>query len=253
MSADKKKPPEQGEKAAKTEKVEKPAEKVEEKIPVMAQKAYGDFLGAYKSVSESASKMVEQAASILETEIASGIKVANQAESKFPQVERYRAEKPDEVMQRFRRDAHEVVDIFIDVVGATLRSMPNPTEVAATMKEGTVVVKPVQPAAAPRPTATGKAKPGEEAEIQISFENSLTVPTEEFRLYSTDLISDSGVRIPADAILFTPETLKIGPRLTEQITIKVAVPEDAAAGTYSGLVLASNMPQLKSEIVVKVE
>ena len=64
-------------------------------------------------------------------------------ENKFPQVERFRTEPPDEIIQRFRRDAHEVIDIFIDVVGTTMKSMPNVPEMAAG-GAGNVVVKPVQ-------------------------------------------------------------------------------------------------------------
>ena len=81
-------------------------EKVEEKASAYAQRTYGDFLGAYKSFSDTTSKVIEQAASVLESEIASGIKIATQAENRIPQMEKFRSEKPDEVMQRFRRDAH---------------------------------------------------------------------------------------------------------------------------------------------------
>jgi hypothetical protein len=232
---------------------EKTAKKVEEKTSFTTQKVYGDFLGAYKSFSETSSKVVQQAASILESEIATGIKFANQTENKFPQIERFRTENPSEVIQRFRRDAHEVVDIFVDVVGATMQSMPNLENLAAT-KEGNVIVKPMQPAESQRPVLKSNRgiKIGEKAEIQMSIENVLTVPTK-FSLYTTDLINDDGDRLPSNQVKFTPETLTIAPRMTEQITITVAVPKTAKPGNYSGLVLASHMPQLRSEITVTVE
>lgn len=224
------------------------------KAAVMTQKTYGDFLGAYKSFSETTSKVVQQAASILESELASTIRIASQAENKFPQVEKYRAEKPDEVMQRFRRDAHEVVDIFIDVVGATLKSVPNLEDLTA-IREGNVTVKPVQVTSSQRSLimAPQPVKAGQSAEIQISFENSRDVETEEFKLYSTDLISNSGERLPSGLVRFTPLSLKIGPKMTEQVTVTIAVPQDTKPDTYSGLVLASNFAQLRSEIVIKVE
>ncbi len=239
-----------------TDNVEQPPkdQKTEEKVSATAQKAYGDFLGAYKGFSDTTSKVVQQAASILEAELSQSIKMAHQTENKFPQVERFRTEPPDEIIQRFRRDAHEVVDIFIDVVGVTLKSMPNMAEMA-TVREGTVVVKPVQVQMDLRSlVAAAKAvKAGEKAQIQISFENSLGVPTAEFNLYCTDLISNSGERLPSSSIEISPKTLKIGPRMTEQITITVDIPKKITAGTYSGLVIASNMPQLRSEIAVTVE
>ncbi len=218
-----------------------------------AQKAYGDFLGAYKSFSETTSKVVQQAATILESEIAAGVKIAQQAESKYPNMQQFRSEKPDEVMQRFRRDAHEVIDIFIDVVGATLRAAP--TSEANLLRVGNVTVKPVQVEQPQRPIimAPAAVKAGGVAEIQISFENNRNVETEEFKLFSTDLISNAGERLPSGLVKFTPQTLKIAPFQAQQATVTVAVPLETSPGTYSGLVLASNMNDMRSEIVVKVE
>ncbi len=229
-------------------------EKLGETAQNMAQKTYGDFLGAYKGFSDTTSKIVQQATSILEAEIAAGIKVANQAENRIPQMEKFRAEKPDEVMQRFRRDAHEVVDIFLDVVGATLKSVPNLNEVSI-LRTGNVTVKPTQTAAAQHPviTAPKPVKAGEKAEIEISFENNRSTETEEFKLFSTDLISNSGERLSSGLVKFEPQTMKINPYQTMQIKVAIEVPEETVPGTYSGLVLASNMSDLRSEIVIKVE
>jgi hypothetical protein len=220
----------------------------------MAQKTYGDFLGAYKSFSETTSKVVQQAASILESEIAAGVKIAQQTENKFPQVDKFRSEPPNEVIQRFRRDAHEVVDIFIDVVGATLKSAPNMNDVNF-LRVGNVTVKPTQVAQVQHPVimAPTPVKAGGNAEIQISFENNRNTETEEFKLYSTDLISNNGERLPSGLVKFAPQTMKIAPFQTQQATVTVAVPEETSPGTYSGLVLASNMTELRSEIVIKVE
>jgi hypothetical protein len=228
--------------------------KQDESAKEMAQKTYGDFLGAYKSFSETTSKVVQQAAMILESEIAAGVKIAQQTEGRIPQVEKFRSEKPDEVMQRFRRDAHEVIDIFIDVVGATLKTIPNMNDVNL-LRVGNVSVKPMQVEQAQRPVimAPTPVKAGGIAEIQISFENNRNTETEEFKLYSTDLISNSGERLPSGLVKFAPQTMKIAPFQTMQATVTVAVPEETSAGTYSGLVLASNMTDLRSEIVIKVE
>jgi hypothetical protein len=228
--------------------------KTKERVSETSQKAYGDFLGAYKNVSETTTKIVQQAASILESEVSNGIKIAHQTENQFPQIERFRTEAPDEIIQRFRRDAHEVVDIFVDVVGATLKSMPNLAEIT-TSREGAVVVKPVQVTADIRPmVAAAKAvKAGDKAEIEISFENNLGVPTAEFTLYCTDLINSQGERLLSSTVVITPKTLKIGPRMTDKISITIDIPKKITPGTYSGLVIASNMPQLRSEIVVTVE
>lgn len=211
-------------------------------------------MGAYKSFSETTSLVVQQAASILESEISAGVKIAQQTEGRFPEIEKFRSEKPDEVMQRFRRDAHEVVDIFIDVVGATLKSVPNMND-GNFLRVGNVTVKPVVVAQEQRPVIKSPTpvKAGGVAEIQISFENNRNIETEEFKLYSTDLISNNGERLPSGLIKFVPSAMKIAANQTMQATVTVAVPEETSPGTYSGLVLASNMTDLRSEIVIKVE
>lgn len=235
-------------------KTNQTSQKTEEMARDMAQRTYGDFLGAYKSFSETTSKVVQQAAGVLESEIAAGIRIAQQTENKFPQVDKFRSEPPNDVIQRFRRDAHEVVDIFIDMVGATFKSTPNLNDVNF-LRVGNVTVKPVQPTPAPRPVITSPAavKAGGTAEIQISFENNRETETEEFKLYSTDLISSAGERLPAGLVKFAPPTMKIAPFQTMQATVTVAIPEETAPGTYSGLVLASNVNELRSEIIIKVE
>lgn len=228
--------------------------KPEEVAKEVAQKTYSDFLGAYKSFTDTTSKVVEQAATILESEIAAGVKIAQQTESRFPQVEQFRAEPANEVIQRFRRDAHEVVDIFVDVVGATLKSVPNMAETNL-LRVGNVTVKPVQVEKEQRPviSAPTPVKAGGLAEIQISFENNRNTETDEFSLFSTDLISNKGERLPSGLVKFAPAALKIAPLTTVQATVTVSVPVETAPGTYSGLVLASGVTDLRSEIVIKVE
>jgi hypothetical protein len=220
----------------------------------VAQKTYGDFLGAYKSFSETTNNAVRQAASVLEVEIAQGVKIARQTENRFPQMDKFRSEKPDEVMQRFRRDAHEVIDIFIDVVGATLQSLPNMAD-PNVLRTESVSVKSVQVTQAQHPviTASAPVKAGGVAEIQVSFENNRNVESEEVTLYSTDLISNIGERLSSKQVKFVPAVFKIAPNQTLLATVTVAIPEKTVPGTYSGLVLASNMSELRSEIIVKVE
>jgi hypothetical protein len=228
--------------------------KPEEVAKEVTQKTYSDFLGVYKSFTDTTSKVVEQAATILESEIAAGVKIAQQTESRFPQVEQFRSEPANEIIQRFRRDAHEVVDIFVDVVGATLKSVPNMAETNL-LRVGNVTVKPVQVEKEQRPviSAPTPVKAGGIAEIQVSFENNRNTETEEFSLFSTDLISNKGERLPSGLVKFAPASLKIAALTTAQVTVTVSVPVETTPGTYSGLVLASNVTDLRSEIVIKVE
>jgi hypothetical protein len=216
------------------------------------QKPYGDFLGAYKSFSETSSNMVQHAAKVMESEIAAVIKVAKDVEQRSPIGEQLRSEKPDEIVQRFRRDAHEVLDIFVDVFSVSLTSINYVGNKVMVTSPGT---KTEPTAVGPRSliTAPHSVKAGGLAEFPISFENSADVPTDEFKLYSTDLISDSGGRISPSQIKFVPSTLRIPSHQTERVMVIIAVPKETLPGVYTGLVLAANMNQLRSEIILKVE
>jgi hypothetical protein len=230
------------------------SEKVEEKLTVAKQKDRVQLMMAAQDFSGTTSKIVQQAANILETEISAGIQAFRKTEKQVINSEKFRYERPDEVMQRFRRDAHEVVDIFIDIVGVSLQNMEKVTNTMV-IKAPTVMGKTEKAPVAKQPAITlPKAlKAGETSEIPISLENSSDVQTDEFRLYSTDLISDSGERISANALKFMPPTLKIEPHKSEKIVVMITVPSETRPGVYCGLVLAANMNQLRSEIVINVE
>jgi hypothetical protein len=231
-----------------------PSETTEEKLNVAKQKERLHLLMAAQDFSGTTSKIVSQAANILETEIAAGIEAFKKTEKKVLNSEKFRYEKPDEVMQRFRRDAHEVVDIFIDIVGVSLKNMEKVTNtvvIKTPLKKEKTEEAPV--VKQPSITVPKALKAGETSEIPISLENSSDVQTDEFKLYSTDLVNDSGDRISSEVLQFMPPTVKIAPHTTEKIMVMVTVPSDARPGVYCGLVLAANMNQLRSEIVINVE
>jgi hypothetical protein len=226
-------------------------DKIEDKAPV-EQKQYGDFLGMYKGISETTGNVVKHAAEVMESEIATVVKVARHLEQNSPIGEKLRSEKPDELVQRFRRDAHEVVDIWIDVFGVALKSMSE-TANTLVMKNAVYVKQPVTVGAPATVAPQQSVKAGELAQFPISFENSSDIQTEEFKLFSTELIGDSGDRISSGLIKFMPASLKLAPNQTEKVNVIIAVPKETKPGIYTGLVLAANMNQLRSEIMIKVE
>ena len=69
-----------------------------------------------------ATEFIRKAASILEKEMAAGIVAAHSLEKRLVDVDGIRNRSPDDLMQRFRRDAHEVVDLVIDVLAVGVRS-----------------------------------------------------------------------------------------------------------------------------------
>ncbi len=208
----------------------------------------------FSQVAKSTSRVVEQAASILEEEIAAGIVAARKVEDKFFDTKEIRGENKQALFSRFRTDAHEVVDIFMDLVS-----------VAA--KQGTRIAKKMITIAGP---LAGKKndensgemprleiplplKPGSSTEVPMILENSSEEVTDVFSVFSTELISNQGKRIASSNIKFSPQTIKIEPLQKKKVVVKVSVPKGAQKGTYTGLVQATNMDTLRAILILNVE
>lgn len=199
------------------------------------------------------SRIVQQAASTLEEEIALGVAAAKRVEMRFVDVEKLRGADPADVMQRFRRDAHEVVDILLDMVTLASNSLGALSERVVTVRPGG--------AAAPKKGADGAASlampqpiaPGGSLSVPMTLENAADSPTDTFRFHCSDLLSEHGARLAAAQIGFSPDELSIPARSSATVQITVTVPADAAPGTYSGLLLASQLEQVRAVLTVQVE
>jgi hypothetical protein len=214
-----------------------------------------DLYDAYKGFHETTVNVIQKAASILEEEVAAGIIAAKKIEEHFVDTGELRSERPEEVMHRFRRDAHEVVDIVIDIVNVAMKSTYRISQNLIKIRSGGGKGKSEQMASGQMPVITTPQpiKAGDSSEIPISLENNGDTPTDEFSLYSTELVSASGERISANQISFTPPSLTIDPHKTEKVIVTINVPEGAQAGSYSGLVSATNLNQLRSVIIVLID
>jgi hypothetical protein len=204
----------------------------------------------FKNFADTTSQVVKQAASILEEEIAAGIVAARQIENKLIDSEKLRSGKPDEVFQRFRRDAHEVVDIVMDIAGAA-------TINAARMAQRAIAIRGGErsaPETAPTPVlfVPQPVKPGETGEVSIVFENDGETMTEPFELRLTDLVNASGDRIPADAVNVDPKVISIAPHQNQRGLVRVMPPAGTPPGTYSGLIQSSRPDHLRAVLTVVV-
>jgi hypothetical protein len=204
----------------------------------------------FKTFADTTSQVVKQAASILEEEIAAGIVAARQIENKFIDSEKLRAGKPDEVLQRFRRDAHEVVDIVLDIVGAAAINATRMAQRAISIREGGRGAS--ETASTPVLTVPQSVKPGETGEVSIVIENDGETPAEPFELRPTDLVNASGDRIPAHAVHFDPKVISVAPHQSQRAVVRVTPPADAPPGTYSGLIQSSRRDQLRAVLTVLV-
>lgn len=204
----------------------------------------------------STSRIVSKAASILEEEIATGIRVTQDIEKKYVDVDQVRSRDAAGVMQRFRKDAHDVVDILIDLVNVASNAVTGLTERGVSIGIGDKPQKPEKKEAGsviPSLTFPSAVKPGEAVEIPMSLENESDQPTDTFYFHSSDLVNTTGERISADRISFVPERLKIEPRSAATVTVTVRVPEETPPGIYSGLLQATQLKQLRAVLSIQVD
>jgi hypothetical protein len=209
-----------------------------------------------------ASKLVEEAALILEEELAMGIDVARNVEQRLFGEELGAQQNPEAVVQRFRRDAHDIVDLAVDVIGRALSTVGSVAD--RTVRIGGDVTRGGDRAGG---SAAGRRAPvqavstlviphsiaaGETAEIAMQVENDASSATELFELNASDLVSDNGGRIPARNVKFEPAALQIPAHQTERIAVKLRVPEKVTPGTYSGLLQATKLQPVRAVLVVKI-
>jgi len=208
---------------------------------------------ALKTFAATTSRLVKQAASILEEEIAAGIGAARQVEAKLLDVPKLRSGKPEEVMQRFRRDAHELVDIMLDVLQGAASALGSLAERAVKIRTEATPGGQMEPGKTATVELQQPVKAGERVEIPLTLANDSDSPTPEFTFFATDFVSQGGERIPADCAVFTPASLVIPPRSAEKVLLTLAVPEKTAPGTYSGLIQANKLGQLRAVIILRIE
>jgi hypothetical protein len=78
----------------------------------------------FKDIGTASSRIVTQAAALLDEEIAAGIVAAKQVQQRFQKERRIDPRDFREALQRFQRDGHEVVDLIDHQLGE-LRSKEN--------------------------------------------------------------------------------------------------------------------------------
>ena len=210
-----------------------------------------------KGFAEAATDIVGRAASILEEEIAAGILAAKVMENRFINVNTVRTGKPEEVLLRFRRDVHEVLDIVIDLAIIATNAVGGLTRNVIKIRGETsnTADDAPSPSRAPLPalSPTSSARAGGTVEFFLSLENDSDAPTEEFAFHATDLVNPNGDRILAQQISCMPNSLVIAAHDRARLAISVVVPEGSATGVYAGLLQATNLAQLRAMLLVPVE
>lgn len=215
-------------------------------------------LGASRRAVEAAPAVVIKAVSILEEEVAMGLGAMKRIEQRFLDVDALRKDDPDAVMSRFRRDAHDAVDIILDVLTAAAQTVGqqagrfvNVTAGAApATRDGAGGASPG--AAVPALRIPGRVAAGASGSVTLALENPSTTGTADFALQASDLVSASGGRIPATSVHFDPAHLDVGPGKAGRVEVTVAVPDGTPAGIYDGILRATTLEGLRALLSVVV-
>ena len=197
-----------------------------------------------------AARVVHQAASILEEELARGILAAQEVEARFIDVSALRSEDPAHVMQRFRRDAHELVDILIDLVHVSVRTVGRAITVDAGSRgqlETRNGVREVVAIDLPGPVA-----PGQSTELSLTLTNSDAEDTPPFTFTTLGLLSPTGGEIRPENLSFSPRELVIEPNGEASLKVRLTVPNGLPDGRYSGLLQSTHLARLCATIGVDV-
>jgi hypothetical protein len=203
---------------------------------------------------KSTSRVVGQAAAILEEEIAAGVVAAKEVEDSIIPTDKIRNKSTEKLVQRFRQDSHEIVDIVMDFVSVAATKAEELTDTVVKIggnspkKSGNTA----KSAALPTLVVPKSVKPGETAEASMVLENEGPDSQMNLGFIGSDLISSTGGRIASRNLVFKPEKVSLAPKAKGTIDIRVNVPKATSAGSYSGLIRASGMKQLRAEIVLEV-
>lgn len=207
------------------------------------------------SITDEALRIVGQAATILEEEISAGIVAAKKVEERYVNVNELRSGEPEKVIQRFRKDAHEVLDILLDLVNLSFTAISGLSEQASTIRTASVSNDKNKTKSADEVTELVIAKnlkPGESGKVSMLVENSSDQATADITFKTAGMLNEKGDLLDAQNISIEPHSLQIAANDFEKISVLVSIPAGTVPGLYSGLIQASEV-QVRAILSVQVE
>jgi hypothetical protein len=213
-----------------------------------------------RSLTEAASDVVHRAAAILEEEIAAGIVAAKQVEERFLHHADLQGDAPSEVMSRLRKDAHEVVDVFIDflvliatnhsdLTGRMSRALP-PSSEKSPEKSNAGAKTSVGPDAKSE-RVRFSMESGNKRRATVKIQNR-SRKTQSYAFSCTDFIDESARRIPASCLSFEPNQITLAANASARVEVRCVVPVATPKSLYAGLILwgSDGQDQASGEIRV---
>lgn len=202
-----------------------------------------------------AQRVLNSAVNVLEEEIAAGILAAKKIEKKVIDIEDVR-NNPENLLNRIRKDTHEVVDLFLDAAIALSSQLKILSDNLAQQTENTK-----KPAASPekktRDTVTvlqhdEPLMPGETATLYMQVNDEDATQAVKVQLQKNDLTGPFKQKITANNVFIRPLSFTLKPGATKEIEIRIRIPANCKKGYYTGLFTDVQNPLVRAIISIEV-
>jgi hypothetical protein len=212
-------------------------------------------MGGISNMIDNTSKIVIKAANILEEEIAKGIIAAKQMEEKLTDVTKLRSDDKEALLMRFRKDAHDIIDLLLDFTSIAVKNVSNISSQWISVKtesSGPEVTRPQKNPNIPMIKVPKELKQGEYFEMPLKLENESTTETKSLHFENSAFSGNGDVHLPANTISFDPNPLMLQPGSSGTVILKITIPSIASEGSYSCLIQAKNLNDLSAMLILKI-
>jgi hypothetical protein len=211
----------------------------------------GDLIG-------SASNIVMKAAGILEVEIARGILAAKQVEEKYSNIPKIRNgeitsnRQFDDLFVRFRKDAHDILDLVVDFAAIAAQGANRVTSQFIKIGSSKASAPGSSHQQVPLIQVPGEIRAGEQKSFPVTLENDNAGESKTIIFVNSPLTDSPGNQLPSTALTFSPNPLTLQPSSTGNVIVTLNIPADAKPGNYNCFIQAHNSESLKATLMVKV-
>jgi hypothetical protein len=199
-----------------------------------------------------AQRILSSAVNVLEEEIAAGILAAKKIEKKVINVDDIR-NNPENLLNRIRKDTHEVVDLFLDgfialssqlkILSDNVATQTSVVRTTAEKKQKNIITI-LQPDEA--------VKPGETVVLYMNLsDDDITTPVK-IKLQKNDLAGPFKEKISLRNITIQPSSVAIEPGKNSEVAIRVKIPAACKPGHYTALFTDINNSSVKAIINIEV-
>ncbi|MEP6846103.1 MAG: hypothetical protein ABI861_08865 [Panacibacter sp.] len=203
-----------------------------------------------------AQRVLSSAVNVLEEEIAAGILAAKKIEKKVINVDGIRSD-PENLVNRLRRDTHEVVDLFLDALIAVSKQLNILSgniakETENIKKAGTATAAKRQDDILAILQQDEPVKPGSVATLYMHLSDDNATEPVKIQFQKVDLIGSAKQKIVARNIQIKPSPVVIKPGEEKEIAVLIKIPANCRHGHYTALLTDIENPKIKALLSIEV-